>query len=90
MAELRGTGEEGVGSAGALLGGRGGGQRLQLSGGSGVVRAAPLRRRGAGILRGRRVAASPALAAPAAGRGGGRRHSAATTVLPRERSADGG
>lgn len=51
MAELRWTGEEGVGSSRALLGGRGGGQRLQLSGGSGVVRAAPLRGRGAGILR---------------------------------------
>lgn len=51
MAELRRTGEEGVGSSGALLGGRGGGQRLQFSGGSGVVRAAPLRGRGAGVLR---------------------------------------
>lgn len=50
--ELRRAGEERVGGAGAAgVGGRRGGQRLQVPGGGRVVRAAPLRRRRAGVLR---------------------------------------
>lgn len=58
--ELRRAGEERVGGAGAAgVGGRRGGQRLQVPGGGRVIRAAPLRRRRAGGLRCDRAAVKP-------------------------------